>query len=105
MALAREAFGAIKSRGVELQTLGPGEWAENLVSGDAAGGFLIDLDPPEWRSQWGGLLLFAESGDGRLHGFRPVPGALTLFDARARPSISLIVPQAPRRISLLGLWD
>jgi hypothetical protein len=88
---------------VRTLTLGPGEALTDLLPEDATAGFLLDLDPPGWRSEWGGLLLF-QDGE-RLHGYRPVPGALTLFPAATRPLISLITPQGRRRTSILGWWN
>ena len=84
-------------------SLGPGEALANLLPDDAGAGFLLDLDPSGWRSEWGGLLLLHGPG-GQLHGYRPVPGALTLFPAAARPLLSLITPQGGRRTSILGWW-
>jgi hypothetical protein len=84
-------------------TLGRGEALPDLLPKNATAGFLLDLDPADWRSEWGGLLLF-QDGE-RLHGYRPVPGALTLFPASIRPLISLIVPQGRRRTSILGWWN
>lgn len=103
-ALASESLdggGPLRTR---LCRLGPGKDLAELLPREARGGFLLDLDPPEWRSAWGGLLLFQDS-EGRLHGYRPVPGALTLFRAEARPLVSLVMPGAPDRVSLLGWWD
>lgn len=102
-ALARAAFGDLTLGGVTLHSLGPGEGVEDLCQGRKGGGFLLDLDPPEWRSEWGGLLLFQDV-DGRVQGYRPVPGALTLFSARARPLISLVTLRAPPRVALHGWW-
>ncbi|MBX3480432.1 MAG: 2OG-Fe(II) oxygenase [Caulobacter sp.] len=89
---------------VRTLSLSPGEGLADLLPQGAVSGFLLDLDPAGWRSEWGGLLLF--QGDGkRVSGFRPVPGALTLFPASARPLISLITPQGGRRLSILGWWS
>ncbi|MDQ0464133.1 hypothetical protein QO010_001904 [Caulobacter ginsengisoli] len=102
LTLAREAFGPLEGLGVDTLTLSPGEGVAELAREGARGGFVLDLDPPQWRSAWGGLLLF-QTGE-RLQGYRPVPGALTLFAAAARPLISLLTPGAPPRVSLLGWW-
>ncbi len=102
LVLAREVFGEIGEVETALLMLGPGEGISALSREGTRGGFVLDLDPPQWRSEWGGLLLF-QSGE-RLHGYRPVPGALTLFAADARPMISLVMLRAPPRVSLLGQW-
>lgn len=90
----------VQSRTLSLK---PGEALPDLLPEGAAGGFLLDLDPPDWRSEWGGLLLFQGERE-PLHGYRPVPGALTLFHAVHAPLISLITPQGRTRTSILGWW-
>jgi hypothetical protein len=101
-ALVRDLHpGALRTRLIEL---GPGDIPPELLSRDVATGFVLDLDPPDWRSEWGGLLLLRGDGD-RLHGYRPVPGALTLITAAERPLISLVAPHGGRRISILGWWN
>lgn len=83
--------------------LGPGEGLCPVLPPRAKAGLILDLDPPGWRSEWGGLLLF-QGGEGRLSGYRPVPGALTVFAAETAPLISLVMLRAPPRNSLLGWW-
>ena len=89
--------------GFRTLTLVPGETVPELLPDGALAGFLLDLDPSGWRSEWGGLLLF-QDGD-RLHGYRPIPGALTVFPVAAGALISLITPQGARRTSILGWWN
>ncbi len=63
--------------------------------------FAIDLNS-DWRSDWGGLLLFA-GARGPLSGWRPEPGALTVFDAAGGAALSLIAPEAVEpRLMLFG---
>lgn len=100
LALADERYGLPT---VRTLSLGPGDGAAVLLPDAAIAGFLLDLDPPDWRSEWGGLLLFQRQSE-RVEGFRPVPGALTLFSANLRPLISLITPQGRRRTSIFGWW-
>lgn len=63
-------------------------------------GVVIDLNT-DWPSRHGGLLLVAE-GDG-LRGWRPEPGAVTLFDAARPPTLTLVAPAAAGpRLALIG---
>ena len=63
-------------------------------------GFVLDLNAG-WPSQHGGLLIFAD-GD-RVRGWRPEPGALTLFDTARPPILSGVSPgaRAPR-LAVMG---
>lgn len=97
-------WGQVRAPRLRTLSLGPGEGLADPLPEDAGSGFLLDLDPADWRSEWGGLLLFQGDGE-RVIGFRPVPGALTLFPASAAPLISLITPQGGRRLSILGWWS
>ncbi|HYE47560.1 MAG TPA: hypothetical protein VEA44_17475 [Caulobacter sp.] len=101
--IASDLYGSLQGAGSRTLLLRPGDSLAPILPGGAKGGFLLDLDPPAWRSEWGGLLLFQDPG-GRVHGYRPVPGALTLFPAPAAPLISLISPQGIQRASILGWW-
>ena len=94
------------SRNLTIRTLklGPGEAIAALLPSTASMGFLLDLAPADWRSEWGGLLLLQSEGN-RVQGYRPTPGALTLFTADLHPLISLITPQGRPRTSILGFWD
>jgi hypothetical protein len=102
-AAADDHFGPVAA---EFRTLSlkPGEALPEVLPQGAAGGLLLDLGPPDWRSEWGGLLLFLGE-KGALHGYRPVPGALTLFRAAHEPLISLITSQGMTRTSILGWWS
>lgn len=103
-ARVRDTFGPVQNPQSRTLTLQPGEAPSEVLPTGAAGGFLLDLDPAGWRSEWGGLLLFR--GEGRpIHGYRPVPGALTLFRAADEPLISMITDQGTARISILGWWS
>lgn len=97
------AFGPVGHIQHRVSRLGPGEGLAAVLPPGAAGGFVLDLDPPQWRSEWGGLLLFQE-GEGRVRGYRPTPGALTLFQAGLEPLISLVMLRAPARVALRGWW-
>jgi len=104
LTLAGEHYGPVHGPSTQALLLRPGEALARLLPGTARGGFLLDLGPSGWRSEWGGLLLF-QGAEGRVQGYRPVPGALTLFPASAAPMISLIAPQGRDRASILGWWN
>lgn len=62
--------------------------------------FVLDLNA-DWGSQQGGLLLFGDNG--RVEGWRPEPGALTLFDPARPPLLTAVTPGAPGpRLCLVG---
>ena len=87
--------------GTDLRLIRHGEGQFGLPLADLGPtGFILDLGP-DWRSEYGGLLMF-EAGD-RLRGWRPGKGTLTLFDP-SRPvllSLGTAAPPAPR-LSVLG---
>lgn len=103
LSVVEETFGPVREFRSHALSLAPGEPPPQLLPVGAAGGFLFDLGPPDWRSEWGGLLLFQREGQA-IHGYRPVPGTLTLFRAAHDPLISLIIPQGKTRTSILGWW-
>ena len=54
----------------------------------------------DWRSPWGGLLLFSDDAN-RVEGWRPERGALTLFRDDRAPLLTLVAPGVPwPRVSL-----
>ena len=64
-------------------------------------GFVLDLSP-DWPSGDGGLLLFVDE-HGRVEGWRPEAGALTLYDAARPPLLTMVAPHASRaRLAVAG---
>lgn len=58
---------------------------------------------PEWRAEWGGLLLFHGARHDIAHGFAPTFNALRLFAVPADHSVSHVWPYAPHpRLSVTG---
>lgn len=58
---------------------------------------------PDWRAEWGGLLLFHEAEDEIAHGFVPAFNALRLFAVPVMHSVSPVWPHAPEpRLSVTG---
>lgn len=68
------------------------------IAGKGVGG-LLDLNA-DWPSQHGGLLMVTEAG--RLKGWRPEQGALTLFDLSRAPVLSMVGRGGPR-LAVFGL--
>ncbi len=58
---------------------------------------------PDWRAEWGGLLLFLDSGGDVVQTFRPRFNTLTLFSVPQSHSVSFIAPYAGcDRLSVTG---
>lgn len=58
---------------------------------------------PEWRVEWGGLLLFAPAPDGTVTGLAPAFNTLNLFRVPQSHSVSEVSRAAPnRRYSITG---
>ena len=63
--------------------------------------FTLDLTLG-WTSDDGGLLLFVDA-DGRVEGWRPEAGALTLYDSARPPVLSMLPPTVRRaRLAIFG---
>lgn len=59
---------------------------------------------PDWRPDWGGLLMF-EGADSHIEqGFVPSFNALNLFAVPARHFVSYVAPFAPRRRYSVTGW-
>lgn len=58
---------------------------------------------PQWRTEWGGLLMF-HSDDGNIsEAYAPAMGTLRLFSVPALHSVSYVTPMAPEpRLSVTG---
>lgn len=58
---------------------------------------------PEWRAEWGGLLMFHGDDGNIAEGFVPTMGALRIFSVPALHSVSYVTPLAPEpRLSVTG---
>lgn len=58
---------------------------------------------PQWRPEWGGLLLFHADDDAAVVGLVPRFNTLDLFTVPQRHSVSYVNPSAPgRRLALTG---
>lgn len=64
--------------------------------------YVLNLSP-EWRAEWGGLLLFHDQAGNVAEGYTPAFNALNLFAVPQRHSVSLVTPSAGgARLSITG---
>jgi hypothetical protein len=69
---------------------------------DRLAAFVLGMTP-QWRPEWGGLLLFHEDDDAAVHGHVPRFNTLDLFAVPQRHSVSYVNRSAPgRRLALTG---
>ena len=59
---------------------------------------------PQWRMEWGGLLMFHEQGRVEFSGLCPQFNTLDLFAVPKYHSVSLVSPAAPRRRYAITGW-
>lgn len=59
---------------------------------------------PQWRPEWGGLLLFHEPGEIDISGMVPQFNTLDLFSVPRFHSVSQVTPAAPRRRYCVTGW-
>jgi hypothetical protein len=59
---------------------------------------------PQWRPEWGGLLLFHGQGDSQVSGVVPRFNTLDLFAVPQQHSVSLVTPAAPTRRYAITGW-
>jgi Rps23 Pro-64 3,4-dihydroxylase Tpa1-like proline 4-hydroxylase len=58
---------------------------------------------PQWRPEWGGLLLFHADDDSAVHGHVPRFNTVDLFAVPQRHSVSMVAAAAPaRRFAVTG---
>ena len=85
---------------------GPGDFLtchDDAVAGrNRVAAFVLGMTP-QWRPEWGGLLLFHDADDGRVEGLVPRFNTLDLFAVPQRHSVSYVSPSAAgRRLALTG---
>ena len=56
--------------------------------------YVLNLTP-EWRSEWGGMLLFHDQAGNVTRGFRPTFNTLNIFAVPQPHSVSYVTPLAP----------
>jgi Rps23 Pro-64 3,4-dihydroxylase Tpa1-like proline 4-hydroxylase len=76
---------------------------DDVAGKNRAAAYVMSLSP-DWRADWGGLLMF-EGADGHVEqAFVPSYNALNLFAVPARHSVTYVAPFAPRRRYSITGW-
>ncbi len=76
---------------------------DDVVGSRRKAAFVYGLTP-QWRPEWGGLLLFHEDGDVEISGMVPQFNTLDLFAVPRFHSVTQITPAAPRRRYSVTGW-
>lgn len=76
---------------------------DDLVGARRRTAFVLGLTP-QWRTEWGGLLLFHDHGHPELQGLLPQFNTLDLFAVPKYHSVSLVSKAAPRRRFAITGW-
>lgn len=76
---------------------------DDLAGAGRKAAFVLGLTP-QWRMEWGGLLMFHELGEPGFWGLVPQFNTLDLFAVPKYHSVSLVSPAAPRRRYAITGW-
>lgn len=76
---------------------------DDLAGSGRRAAFVLGLTP-QWRLEWGGLLMFHELGTVAFSGMVPQFNTLDLFRVPIHHSVSLVSPAAPRRRFSVTGW-
>lgn len=76
---------------------------DDLAGSGRRAAFVLGLTP-QWRLEWGGLLMFHQLGDVAFSGRGPQFNTLDLFRVPIYHSVSLVSPAAPRRRYSITGW-
>lgn len=91
----------------QVTAYGPGDFLtghdDDLAGSGRKAAFVLGL-APQWRPEWGGLLLFHELGAVELTGVVPQFNTLNLFTVPRYHSVSTVMPAAPRRRFAVTGW-
>ena len=91
----------------QVTAYGPGDFLtghdDDLAGSGRKAAFVLGL-APQWRPEWGGLLLFHELGGVALTGVVPQFNTLNLFTVPRYHSVSMVMPSAPRRRFAVTGW-
>ena len=74
-----------------------------MVGSRRKAAFVFGLTP-QWRPEWGGLLLFHEPGQIEISGLVPQFNTLDLFSVPRFHSVSQVTRAAPRRRYCVTGW-
>jgi Rps23 Pro-64 3,4-dihydroxylase Tpa1-like proline 4-hydroxylase len=96
---------AIAFADAQATAYGPGDFLtghdDEVAGKQRIAAYVFGLSP-QWRIEWGGLLLFHEA-EGRLSGFAPRFNTLNIFAVPQLHSVSMVTRAAPyRRYSITG---
>jgi len=91
----------------QVTSYGPGDFLtghdDDLAGAGRKAAFVLGL-APQWRPEWGGLLLFHEPGGSAVTGVVPQFNTLNLFTVPRYHSVSMVMPCAPRRRFAVTGW-
>ncbi len=91
----------------QVTSYGPGDFLtghdDDLEGSGRAAAFVLGLTP-QWRHEWGGLLMFHELGEVPFWGLVPQFNTLDLFTVPRYHSVSLVSHAAPRRRYSVTGW-
>lgn len=91
----------------QVTAYGPGDFLtghdDDLAGSGRKAAFVLGLTP-QWRTEWGGLLLFHEIGGIDVTGMVPQFNTLDLFAVPKYHSVSMVTPAAPRRRFSVTGW-
>jgi SM-20-related protein len=86
---------------------GPGDFLtghdDDVAGRDRIAAYVFGLTP-QWRLEWGGLLLFHGAGEASVAGHVPRFNTLDLFAVPQRHSVSVVTPAAPHRRFAVTGW-
>jgi SM-20-related protein len=85
---------------------GPGHFLtrhdDDVAGKNRAAAYVLGL-APDWRAEWGGLLMFHRADGNIAEAFTPMMGTLRLFRVPTSHSVSYVTPFAPEpRLSVTG---
>jgi SM-20-related protein len=91
----------------QVTSYGPGDFLtghDDDVTGSRRKAAFVYGVTPQWRPEWGGLLLFHEHGEVEISGMVPQFNTLDLFAVPRFHSVSQVTPAAPRRRYSVTGW-
>lgn len=109
LTLLKDITGVVAPRFTDGQVTAYGEGDfltghdDDLVGSDRKVAFVLGLTP-QWRLEWGGLLLFHDLGSVDCAGLVPQFNTLDLFSIPRYHSVSMVTRAAPRRRFSITGW-
>ena len=91
----------------QVTAYGPGDFLtghdDDVANSRRRAAFVLGMTP-QWRMEWGGLLMFHDRGAIPFSGLCPQFNTLDLFQVPKYHSVSLVSPAAPRRRFAITGW-